>query len=94
MLWLLQDTSAAAAELGINTSNFTPKPASGAAAAAATATTPAPTAAAASGPQPRTGTVLTAVENSARVHNLVVCTLCSCYPISVLGMSPHWYRSR
>lgn len=39
--------------------------------------------------------MLTAVENvEGSVHNLVVCTLCSCYPISVLGMSPHWYRSR
>jgi nitrile hydratase len=42
----------------------------------------------------RSGTVLTAVENSEGVHNLVVCTLCSCYPLSVLGMSPQWYRSR
>ena len=36
---------------------------------------------------------LKAVENTAEVHNLVVCTLCSCYPFSVLGMSPIWYRS-
>ena len=39
-------------------------------------------------------TVLTAVENTAEIHNLVVCTLCSCYPISLLGLSPPWYKSR
>jgi nitrile hydratase subunit alpha len=27
------------------------------------------------------------------VHNLVVCTLCSCYPFSILGLSPSWYKS-
>lgn len=36
---------------------------------------------------------LKAVENTDSQHNLVVCTLCSCYPFSVLGMSPIWYRS-
>ena len=36
---------------------------------------------------------LVAVENTERVHNLVVCTLCSCYPFSILGISPAWYRS-
>lgn len=36
---------------------------------------------------------LQAVENGPKVHNLVVCTLCSCYPFSVLGMSPAWYKS-
>lgn len=36
---------------------------------------------------------LKAVENDATTHNLVVCTLCSCYPFAVLGMSPAWYRS-
>lgn len=36
---------------------------------------------------------LKAVENTDTVHNLVVCTLCSCYPFAVLGMSPIWYRS-
>lgn len=36
---------------------------------------------------------LKAVENSDEVQNLVVCTLCSCYPFAVLGMSPIWYRS-
>ena len=33
------------------------------------------------------------VENTPTVHNLVVCTLCSCYPISVLGLPPVWYKS-
>jgi len=36
---------------------------------------------------------LEAVENTLGVHNLVVCTLCSCYPFSLLGMSPAWYKS-
>jgi len=35
---------------------------------------------------------LKAVENTAQVHNLVVCTLCSCYPVGLLGMSPAWYK--
>lgn len=35
---------------------------------------------------------LRVVENTDRVHNLVVCTLCSCYPHAVLGMSPAWYK--
>ncbi len=33
------------------------------------------------------------VENSPKVHNLVVCTLCSCYPWPVLGLPPVWYKS-
>jgi len=33
------------------------------------------------------------VENTAKVHNLVTCTLCSCYPWSVLGLPPVWYKS-
>jgi nitrile hydratase len=33
------------------------------------------------------------VENTAAVHNLIVCTLCSCYPIALLGPSPPWYKS-
>ena len=37
---------------------------------------------------------LVAVENAPKVHNLVVCTLCSCYPFSLLGMSPGWYKSQ
>ncbi len=36
---------------------------------------------------------LKAVENTPTLHNLVVCTLCSCYPFSILGMSPAWYKS-
>ena len=41
-----------------------------------------------------TTTVLTVVENTQDVHNLVVCTLCSCYPLTILGLSPPWYKSR
>jgi nitrile hydratase len=36
---------------------------------------------------------LIAVENTPRLHNVVVCTLCSCYPWSVLGLPPVWYKS-
>jgi nitrile hydratase subunit alpha len=36
---------------------------------------------------------LVAIENTARIHNLVVCTLCSCYPWPVLGLPPVWYKS-
>ncbi len=43
-----------------------------------------------SGPE---GGHLVAVENTPRVHNLVVCTLCSCYPWPVLGLPPAWYKS-
>ncbi len=39
------------------------------------------------------GARLVVVENSAQVHNVVVCTLCSCYPIPVLGLPPVWYKS-
>jgi nitrile hydratase len=39
------------------------------------------------------GTNLVVVENSASVHNLVVCTLCSCYPWDLLGLPPPWYKS-
>ncbi len=38
------------------------------------------------------GTDLVVVENSEKVHNLVVCTLCSCYPWPVLGLPPTWYK--
>lgn len=34
-----------------------------------------------------------AVENTPDVHNVIVCTLCSCYPIALLGPSPTWYKS-
>ena len=37
---------------------------------------------------------LIVVENTPRLHNLVVCTLCSCYPRFVLGLPPDWYKSR
>lgn len=37
---------------------------------------------------------LVVVENSTSVHNLVVCTLCSCYPGALLGKPPDWYKSR
>jgi nitrile hydratase len=33
------------------------------------------------------------VENTATVHNLIVCTLCSCYPLPLLGLPPVWYKS-
>jgi nitrile hydratase alpha subunit len=39
------------------------------------------------------GTQLIVLENTPRVHNLVVCTLCSCYPRPVLGLPPDWYKS-
>ncbi len=38
-------------------------------------------------------TPITVVENTPRVHNVVVCTLCSCYPSSLLGLPPAWYKS-
>ncbi len=37
---------------------------------------------------------LIAVENTPAVHNVIVCTLCSCYPRTLLGMPPTWYKSR
>lgn len=37
---------------------------------------------------------LIAVENTANLHNVVVCTLCSCYPRNLLGLPPDWYKSR
>jgi len=42
------------------------------------------------GPQ---GEHMVVVENTPRVHNVVVCTLCSCYPWPVLGLPPAWYKS-
>jgi nitrile hydratase len=41
----------------------------------------------------RQGEHMVAVENTSAVHNLVVCTLCSCYPWPVLGLPPVWYKS-
>ncbi len=40
------------------------------------------------------GAKMTVVENTDDVQNVVVCTLCSCYPRAVLGMPPDWYRSK
>jgi nitrile hydratase len=37
---------------------------------------------------------LIVVENTPEVHNVIVCTLCSCYPRTVLGLPPDWYKSR
>jgi len=39
-----------------------------------------------------TGNRVDVLENTPTVHNLVVCTLCSCYPWSVLGLPPNWYK--
>ena len=39
-------------------------------------------------------TELVVVENTPKVHNMIVCTLCSCYPRAVLGLPPSWYKSR
>jgi nitrile hydratase len=41
----------------------------------------------------RQGENIRALENTPGVHNLVVCTLCSCYPWPVLGLPPVWYKS-
>jgi nitrile hydratase len=41
----------------------------------------------------RQGEHLVAVENTPEQHNLVVCTLCSCYPWPILGLPPTWYKS-
>lgn len=41
----------------------------------------------------RQGEHMVAVENTASRHNLIVCTLCSCYPWPVLGLPPTWYKS-
>ena len=41
----------------------------------------------------RQGEHLVAVANTPQVHNMVVCTLCSCYPWTVLGVPPVWYKS-
>ena len=38
-------------------------------------------------------TEFTVMENTDQVHNVIVCTLCSCYPRALLGMSPAWYKS-
>ncbi len=38
-------------------------------------------------------TILTVLENTPRIHNVVTCTLCSCYPRTLLGRPPTWYKS-
>src|SRR5262245_53993222 len=45
------------------------------------------------GYESRVGDHLNVVENTPQVHNMVVCTLCSCYPWEVLGLPPVWYKS-
>ena len=39
------------------------------------------------------GDTMVVVENTLRIHNVIVCTLCSCYPWPVLGLPPNWYKS-
>lgn len=58
--WLLQDGTAAIAEMGYTGSQ---------------------------------GAEMVVLENTSDVHNVVVCTLCSCYPWPVLGLPPNWYKS-
>lgn len=41
----------------------------------------------------RQGEDMVVLENTAKIHNLVVCTLCSCYPWPVLGLPPTWYKA-
>jgi nitrile hydratase len=53
----------------------------------------APSAIAELGFQSMQGEHMLAIENTAKVHNVVVCTLCSCYPWTVLGLPPVWYKS-
>lgn len=43
---------------------------------------------------PMAGAELVVVENTDAVHNLIVCTLCSCYPRTILGLPPDWYKSK
>ena len=43
---------------------------------------------------PSDGLKLVVVENTERVHNVIVCTLCSCYPRNLLGLPPDWYKTR
>jgi len=40
------------------------------------------------------GTELVVVENTPDTHNMIVCTLCSCYPRTILGLPPDWYKSK
>jgi nitrile hydratase len=78
-----RNAASAAAELGIATSNY------------ASAVSTHPNRVAPSLPVFGHGhTELRVVENTPETHNLVVCTLCSCYPRMLLGMPPAWYKSR
>ena len=43
---------------------------------------------------PMAGTELVVVENTPDTHNMIVCTLCSCYPRTILGLPPDWYKSK
>ena len=43
---------------------------------------------------PMAGTELVVVENTPDTHNVIVCTLCSCYPRTILGLPPDWYKSK
>lgn len=43
---------------------------------------------------PMGDTELVVVENTPEVHNMIVCTLCSCYPRTILGLPPDWYKSK
>ncbi|KAL3136313.1 hypothetical protein ABBQ38_005578 [Trebouxia sp. C0009 RCD-2024] len=80
---LLRDAADAVQKLGIQPSNFAPKP------------KPSDAEDDQQKPVPNlSGTIFTAVENTDSIHNLIVCTLCSCYPLAILGMSPAWYKSR
>lgn len=85
--FLLTDADAAAESIGIVASNYASDPASaakhGIGIDGATIAS-----------HPHGKTVLTAVENTPDTHNLIVCTLCSCYPAAILGFSPAWYKSR
>jgi nitrile hydratase subunit alpha len=46
-----------------------------------------------SGMQPHQGEHMMVLETGPKLHNLVVCTLCSCYPFTVIGLPPVWYKS-
>ena len=86
---LLRDPSVAAAKLGISTSNYASKTPS---MHPASSNQQPPEAA--DKEHSRGTTLLVVVENTPTEHHLVVCTLCSCYPAAVLGLSPDWYKSR
>jgi hypothetical protein len=43
---------------------------------------------------PNTPTILRVVANTETIHNVIVCTLCSCYPMALLGLPPTWYKGR